>query len=45
MRCGKTEPEGGVALHPLEAGEDVLEGAVHGVAHVELARGSAGVRD
>ena len=30
------EPEGGVALHPLEAGEDVLEGAVQGVAHMEL---------
>ena len=38
-------PEGGVALHPLEAGEDVLEGAVHGVAHVELARDVGGRHD
>ena len=31
------EPEGGIALHPLEAGEDILQGGVQGVAHVQLA--------
>ena len=30
-------PEGLIALHPLVADKDVLEGAVHGMAHVELA--------
>ena len=34
---GAGNPQGGVALHPLEADEDVLKGGVHGVAHVELA--------
>ena len=34
---GAGDPQSGVALHPLEADEDVLEGGVHGVAHVELA--------
>ena len=34
VRAG--DPQGGVALHPLKADQDVLEGAVHGVAHVEL---------
>ena len=34
---GAGQPQGGVALHPLEADEDVLPGAVHGVAHVQLA--------
>ena len=34
---GAGDPQRGVALHPLEADEDVLHGAVHGVAHVELA--------
>ena len=30
-------PQGGIALHPLGADEDVLHGVIHGVAHVELA--------
>ena len=34
---GAGQPQGGVALHPLEADEDVLPGAVHGMAHVQLA--------
>ena len=34
---GAGHPQSGVALHPLEPGQDVLKGAVHGVAHVELA--------
>ncbi|SCI98484.1 Uncharacterised protein [uncultured Blautia sp.] len=35
---GAGDPQRGVALHPLEAGQDVLQCAVQGVAHVELAR-------
>ena len=38
-------PECGVALHPLKAGQDVLEGAVHGVTHVELPRYIGGRHD
>ena len=34
---GAGHPQGGVALHPLEASEDVLQRAVQGVAHVQLA--------
>ena len=34
---GAGQPEGGIALHPLKAGQNVLEGGVQGVAHVELA--------
>ena len=34
---GARDPQGGISLHPLKANEDVLQGAVHGVAHVELA--------
>ena len=34
---GAGHPQGGVALHPLVAGQDVLPGFVHGVAHVQLA--------
>ena len=33
---GAGDPQGGVALHPLKADEDVLEGGVHGVAHMQL---------
>ena len=29
-------PQGSIALHPLKAGQDVLHGGVHGVAHVQL---------
>ena len=32
------QPQRGIALHPLETGQDILEGRVQGVAHVELAR-------
>ena len=39
------DPEGGIALHPLEADEDVLKGAVHGVAHVQLTRHVGGRHD
>ena len=35
VRAG--QPQGLVPLHPLEADEDVLQGGVHGVAHVQLA--------
>ena len=35
---GAGEPQGGVARHTLIADQDVLEGIVQGVAHVELAR-------
>ena len=31
------QPQRGVALHPLETGQDILKGAVQGVAHMELA--------
>ena len=34
---GTGHPQGGIALHPLGADEDVLHGVIHGVAHVELA--------
>ena len=34
---GAGHPQGGVALHPLVAGQDVLPGFVHSVAHVQLA--------
>ena len=43
VRAG--DPQGGVALHPLKADQDVLEGAVHGVAHVELAGDVGGRHD
>ena len=43
VRAG--DPQGGVALHPLEAGQDVLKGAVQGVAHVELACDIGGRHD
>ena len=33
---GAGHPEGGVALHPLVADEDILHGVVHRVAHVQL---------
>ena len=36
IRAG--QPQGGIALHPLEAGQDILQRGVHGVTHVELAR-------
>ena len=39
------DPEGGVALHPLEAGQDVLQGAVQRVTHVELACDVGGRHD
>ena len=39
------QPQRGVALHPLEAGQNVLEGAVQGVAHVELPRDVGGRHD
>ena len=42
---GAGHPQGGIALHPLEADQDVLEGAVHGVAHVELAGDVGGRHD
>ena len=38
-------PQGGVALHALEADEDILQGAVHGVAHVQLAGDIGGRHD
>ena len=34
---GAGHPQGGVALHPLVAGQNVLPGFVHSVAHVQLA--------
>ena len=34
---GAGHPQGGIALHPLGADQDVLQGVVKGVAHVELA--------
>ncbi len=34
---GAGNPQRGVALHPLKAGEDILQRAVQGMAHVELA--------
>ena len=37
-------PEGVISLHPLIADQDILEGVVQGVAHVELA-GDVGRRD
>ena len=30
-------PQSGIALHALVAGQDILPGFVHGVAHVQLA--------
>ena len=42
---GAGHPQGGVALHPLEADQDVLEGGVHGMAHVELAGDVGGRHD
>ena len=33
---GAGDPQGGVALHPLKSGQNILQGAVHGMAHVEL---------
>ena len=34
---GAGHPQGCVALHPLEADEDVLHGLIQGMAHVQLA--------
>ena len=34
---GAGHPQGGVALHPLGADEDVLHGVIHRMAHVQLA--------
>ena len=34
---GTGHPKGGVSLHPLVTGQDILPGFVHGVAHVQLA--------
>ena len=31
------DPQGGKALHALVAGQNVLQGGVHGMAHVKLA--------
>ena len=42
---GAGEVQGGIALHPLVADEHVLEGVVHGVAHVELAGDVGGRHD
>ena len=42
---GAGDPKGGVALHPLEAGQDVLQGAVQRVAHMELAGDVGGRHD
>ena len=39
------DPESGIALHPLEADQNILEGAVHGVTHVELAGDIGGRHD
>ena len=39
------DPEGGMALHALEADEHVLHGGVHGMAHVELACDIGGRHD
>ena len=39
------QPEGGIALHPLEADEDILQGVVQGVAHVQLAGDVGGRHD
>ena len=33
---GAGHPQRGIALHPLVAGQDVLPGLIHGVAHVQL---------
>ena len=33
---GAGQPQGGVALHALEADQNILQGAVHGVTHVQL---------
>ena len=41
---GAGEPQGGVARHTLVADQDILEGVVQGVTHVELAR-NVGRRD
>ena len=41
---GAGQPQGRVALHALPADEDVLQGLVPGVAHVQLAR-DVGRRD
>ncbi len=30
------DPKGGIALHPLGADQDILQGAVHSMAHVQL---------
>ena len=35
---GAGQPQGRVALHPLEPGQDILQGAVQSMAHVQLAR-------
>ena len=41
---GAGEPEGAAPLHPPPADEDILEGLVQGVAHVQLT-GDVGGRD
>ncbi len=33
---GTGHPQGGIALHPLGADEDVLHGVIHRMAHVQL---------
>jgi hypothetical protein len=33
---GAGNPQGGVSLHSLEADEDILQGGVHSVPHMEL---------
>ena len=43
VRAG--DPQGGVALHALEADQNILQGAVHGVAHVELTGDVGGRHD
>ena len=32
------QPQGGIALHSFKADQNILQGSVHGVAHMELAR-------
>ena len=39
------DPEGTVALHPLVAGQDILEGGVHRMAHMELSGDVGGRHD
>ena len=37
VAIGAGYPQSGVTLHALVAGQDVLPGLIHGVAHVQLA--------